>query len=125
MKVDGIIYESTRQVIFDVVDHHGRPNIDELDVRYILILLYGLVHLFIVADPLHEILCSYFRVLSNIVWRSSFDFSDIVHDEFPVIALGFNKERLDSSSLAHVTDPLAAFPCRVGSIKDSDLSAGR
>lgn len=123
MKVDGVVNQSARQIVFNIVDDNGRPYIDELDVGHILIFLYGLVYFFIVVDPLHKVLCGDFWVLSDVVWRGGFHFANIVHDEFSVVAFRFNEERLDPSRLAHVADPLAASLGRIGCVKYCHLSS--
>lgn len=80
------------EVVLDLVDNHLLAHIDQLDVCEIaLILVDRLVDLLVVSDAVSEVRCSYFWVLSYVVWRRGLDFQNVAHNQILVVAFRFDK----------------------------------
>lgn len=87
MEVLDVVNQTTGQVILDLVNDDGRPNVDKLDVGILLLVFIdSLVDLLVVADTVSKILSSKLWILAHVIGRSGLDFEDVVHDDVFVVA---------------------------------------
>jgi len=114
------------QVVLDTVDENLSTNVHDLEVGKIVlitILIDGLVDLFVMTNPLSEILRGFLRILANIIGAAGLNVADVGHDQFFVVALGFHKQDFNSLAANLVEHPFAALFCAVCSVEDAHDAA--
>ena len=121
VKVHQIIDHAALQVILNPVDDDLAADVDELDVRQVLLILVdGLIDLLVVADAIAEVLRGHLGVLADVVRACGLDLEDVRHNEGFIVAFGFDKEGLDAFGDATALNPLAAGLGGVGGVQDGD-----
>lgn len=121
MEVHQVVHHATLKVVLYAVDDDLAPDIDDLAVCHVfLVLVQRLVHPLVHGYPLPEILCCLFRVLTLIVGRGQLHLLDVRHDQLFVIALGLHEQCLDALGVAAIFDPSSSGFRRVGSVEDGD-----
>jgi len=124
MQIHQIVHNPTLQVILNRIDDNLLAHIHNLQIRkIILVLINRLVHLFVVANTVSEILCSLLRILANIVGRRGLDFENIAHDQLFIVAFALNEQCLDSVFVAALLDPTASGLRTVRCVENGDDAA--
>lgn len=122
MEVHCEVDDSRLQVIGHLVDHDLRADVDKFDVGQIRF-RKCLVHLLVVPNPVSKVPRRLFRILADVIRRSGLHFQDITHDQIFVITLALNKEHVVPLRITTLLDPLPPVLGRIGSIKDSNMTA--
>lgn len=106
MKIHQIVDDSTLQVVSYLVDNHLPAHVDQLHIcEILLVFVNGLIHLFVVADPIPKIPGGNFGVLTLVVRRGGLDLQDVAHDDIFIVAFGFDVQGLDVVGFAALVDP--------------------
>lgn len=109
MKIHEIVNDSTLQVVSYLVDHNLSAHIDQLHIcEILLVFVNGLIHLFIVADPISKIPGGNFGVLTLVVGRGGLDLQDVAHDDVFIVAFGLDVQGLDVVGFAALVNPPSA-----------------
>lgn len=121
VQIHQVVHHPTLQVVLYPVDDHLLPDVDNLAVSHVrLILIQRLIHPLVHPDPLPEVLRSLFRILTLVVGRRSLDLLDICHDQLLVVALALDEQCLDALRVTPVFDPTPPGLRGVGSVEDGD-----
>ncbi len=125
MQIHQIVHHPALQVVLYPVDDDLTPNIDDLAVCHIrLVLVQCLVDPLIHLDSLSEILRCRFRVLSHVVWARRLHLHDVRHNQLLIIALGLNEQGLNALGVAALLDPTSPRLGAVRRIEDGNQMAG-
>lgn len=121
MEIHEIVDDPALQVVMDLIDDDLTPDVDQLDVRQVLLVLIdGLIDLFVHANAVPKVVGRNLRVLAHVIRTCGLDLTDIGHDERLIIALGLDEDGLDPVGRTAFSDPATSFFGRVGGVQDAD-----
>lgn len=127
MEVHEVVDNATLKVVLNAIDDDLLADIHDLEVGVFVLIAVGvdgLVDLFVVSDPVTEVLGSGLGILAAVVGTGGLDVADVGHYEVLVVALALDEEDLDAVGGEGIGDPFATLLGRVGRIEDADDATG-
>jgi hypothetical protein len=125
MQIHEVVNDTTLQVVRNPVDDDLLADIHDFQIRkviFIAVFVDRLIHLFVHADAISEILRSSLGVLALVVGTRRLYIADVGHDESLIVAFALHKQHLNSFLVARVQNPSPALLGGIGCVENADYT---